>query len=97
MSDAKKYDVKFEDGKLKVLVDTNQDGQALLDLSLIMAEGLSELVAKGTPIEGRAMFNYKMDGASLHLSLDTDKDGEDSLELKVDLGEALDEAKGLMG
>lgn len=40
--DNKKFDLKIEDGKLKLSLDLDKDGEALLKLELNLKEGLEE-------------------------------------------------------
>lgn len=93
-----KFDVVFEDGSLKAKVDPNEDGQAVVDLDLVVSEALEESLKRGDNPEmpDAKVVDFKFEGGKLSVVLDTDKDGQRLLSLNVDLAEALDEV-GLMG
>lgn len=38
-----KIDIKFEDGKLCLKIDSNEDGETLLDLKLDLSEAFDEI------------------------------------------------------
>jgi len=88
----KKFDVGFEDNKLNLSLDTNQDGEKLMTLKINLPEAVQEAFKKGEEIEGQKVVNFKMSSKGLELSMDSDKDGEPSIELQVNLMEAVDEA-----
>lgn len=96
-----KVDVKFEDNKLKVGVDTNEDGQPVVMLQVHASEALQEAISKfkkGEEVEPVVVdakaVTFKFEGGALKLLVDTDKDGEASIDLAVDMGEAIDEIAG---
>lgn len=44
--EVKKLRLKFKDGKVKAVVDTDQDGESLLDVEVDMAESFDEVSQK---------------------------------------------------
>lgn len=93
----KKFDVKFENGNLILGLDTNQDGEKLIDISVNMNEAIQEALQRGesVKIEGAKVVAFEFNMASLKLIIDTDQDGEKLLDISINLAEAIDEA-GLM-
>lgn len=91
-----KPSIAIKDGALEVGLDTNGDGQNVVDLKLNISEAVSEAIAKGTAIEGHKVVNLKFEGTKLVIDIDSDKDGEPLLDVVVDLGEAFDEISGLV-
>ena len=87
----KKFDVKIEDSKVKLQLDTNADGQPVVSLNLHLSEALQEAVARGEAVEGAKVVDFKFELTKLVLKIDTDKDGEELLDLEIDLAEAFDE------
>jgi len=96
MSEEKKFDVRIEGSELVVMLDTNLDGQPLVDLKVNLSEGFQEAFARGEEILGAKVVAFKFVGTKLILELDTDKDGEKLLKLELDLGEAFDEVSTLV-
>lgn len=95
MSEIKKFDVSFDEGKLVLGIDSNQDGQKLVDIKVNMNEAIQEIFKKGEKIEGAKLVAFEFNLTKLVLKLDTDQDGEELLDIEIDLAEAIDEA-GLM-
>jgi len=91
MSEVKKVDVKFEEGQLVVGVDTNKDGDKVLEVKVKLSEALAEVLNKGEKIEGAKVAALDFAGSKLKLKVDTDKDGEHAIELELSLLELLDE------
>lgn len=91
-----KISQKVEDNKLKVAVDSNEDGEASLALQLNISEGIQEAMRTGTAVEGVKPASIKFNGTKMIVVIDSDKDGESSLELTVDLMESVDEIKDLV-
>jgi len=89
-----KGSLEFKDGKLVAGLDTNEDGQNVLEVKISMTEALEEVLKREDPKEGVKIADLKMDGAKLILKVDTDKDGEELLDLVFDLSEGLDEVSG---
>lgn len=89
---ADKLKAKFEEGKLVLEVDSNADGQKVLDLKLDLNEGVQELIKRGEPIEGAKLAEFDFSLSKLVLKIDSDRDGEKLIELSLDLAELLDEA-----
>ena len=92
MSEKKNFEAKFEEGKLKIAIDSNRDGENLLDLNLNLNEGLQEIIARGEKVESAKLVGFEMGIDGLKVKLDTDQDGEELLELKISFVEALDES-----
>lgn len=86
-----KFNIKIEDGKAIIGLDTNADGENVLDLSLDMSEAIQEVFSKGEAVEGVKIASFNFEGKKLNLSIDTDKDSEELLNLSIDLGELFDE------
>ena len=84
---------EMQGSKLMLGVDSNKDGEKLLELSLDVSEGFKEAMKKGVALEGVKMVSFKFEGTKLQLVLDTDKDGKELMSLSLDLMEALDEIK----
>jgi len=87
----KKFDVGFENNKLSMSLDLNQDGDKLMKLNLNLGEALQEAINRGEKVEGAKLVSFEFSVTKLKLKLDTDQDGEELMELEVDLAEALDE------
>lgn len=88
-----KTNVKVDDGKVKIGLDSDQDGKNSVSLNLIIDEAVQEIFNKGEAIEGKALVDFKfLPTGEISLSLDTDKDGEPSLQLEASIMEALQEA-----
>ena len=92
-----KASVKFENGSLVAGLDTNEDGQNVMDLKINMQETLEEAFAalkKGeesvVEIDVKKV-ELKFGAEGMSLTIDTDQDGENSIELDVSLMEAIDE------
>ena len=83
------YDVK--DSALNVGLDTDKDGENSLDLKLHLSEAIQEAIAKGTPVEGAQVVDFRFEVTKLVLKLDTDRDGESLIDLEIDLAEAFAE------
>lgn len=88
----KKFDVKFEDGKMELSIDSNLDGEKLIYVSVNMNEALQEVIKRGEPVEGVKLVDFEFSTQKIVLKLDTDKDGEKLLEIELNLAEALDES-----
>jgi hypothetical protein len=91
MNEASVVNFKVEDGSFKLGVDTNKDGQNVVELILKMSEAVAEAFSRGTKLEHVKLVDLGFEGTKLVLKLDTDQDGEQLLELKVDLSELADE------
>lgn len=96
--EVKKVEVKVEEGKLIIGVDTNQDGQKLVNAELNLGEGLQEIIAKlkkgedsEIKVDAKAV-KFSFTGSKLILEIDTDKDGEILGKVEIDIAEGLDEA-----
>lgn len=97
-----KASVKFVGGSLVVGLDTNEDGQNVMDLKINMQETLEEAFAaikKGEKKEveldvKKVVLKFGAEGMTL--TVDTDQDGENSIELNVSLMEAVDEVGDLI-
>jgi len=96
-SENKKFEVKFEDNKLHLAVDMNQDGDKLMVAKLNLSEAIQEAFKKGEKIEGAKVVGFQFNLTKLVVKIDTDQDGEPLLELEIDLAEALDEVGILKG
>lgn len=97
-----KFDVGFQDNKLRLGLDLNQDGEKLMLLDLNINEAIQEAFKRGESVvlEGAKVvgFEFGMNEKmrpTLKLKIDSDKDGESVMDLMLDLGEAMDES-GLM-
>lgn len=86
-----KVETKIENNVANLKIDTNEDGQPVVEINLHMSEALGELIAKGEKVEGAKVADFNFVGTSLVLSVDTDRDGQNLLDIKIDLGEAFDE------
>ena len=91
----KKFEASFKDGELHLGVDSNKDGEKVIEVKLNLNEAYQEILARGEKIEGAKIVAFEFGLAGLKLVLDTDQDGEKLLELNISLSEVLDEA-GLM-
>lgn len=92
--EAKSFSLDVQDGKLSAKIDTNKDGQPVVEMDLHLTEGLQEAILRGLPTAGGKVVDMRFVGTQLHLKVDTDKDGESLLDLKIDLGEGFDEIAG---
>jgi hypothetical protein len=88
---SKKIDVKFEDGKLQLSGDTNQDGDKVIEIAVDMNEAVQEILKRGEPIEGAKVAEFDFSLSNLVVKLDSDRDGEMLLEFKLNLAELLEE------
>jgi fructose-1,6-bisphosphatase len=88
-----KFDAKFENNKLMLTGDTNQDGDAVIKVEIALNEAIQEAFKKNESIavEGAKVVDFKFNGASLMLSVDSDKDGEKLATIEINLMEALQE------
>lgn len=93
--EAKKLSAEVSDGELKFAVDLNQDGQPFLVGGLVLSEALQEAIARGEPIEGAKVVEFKIEKSKLRLMLDSDKDGEKLFYLDLDLIESVDDVGSL--
>ena len=93
MSEAKKFDVEFKDNQLCLGLDTNQDGEKLLNAKISLSEAIQEALQRkeSVKVEGAKIVEFEFKLTKLVLKVDTDQDDEDLLELEIDLAEALDE------
>lgn len=87
----KKINVTMEESKLKVGVDTNEDGQNAVEVKLNVKEGLEELFSKGEVKLEVKTLSLKLVGTKVVMTVDTDKDGESLLEVDADLLESYEE------
>lgn len=88
----KKYSIDTEGSAIKFGLDTNADGENVLELKLYIPEAVAEVLKKGDKITGVKVVDFEFGLDGLKLKLDTDQDGEAVLELNVDVKEAIDEA-----
>lgn len=86
-----KVSTSFENNEFSLEVDTNEDGQKVLDCKLSLAEGIQEILKRGEKVEGIKAVAVEFSLAGLKIILDTDKDGEKLGEINIYLTEALDE------
>lgn len=86
-----KFDVSVEGDVLVLGLDSNEDGEKVLEAKLHLNEALQEAFKKGDAVEGVKVVDFKFSLTKLTVSIDTDKDGEKLLELTIDLAEAIDE------
>lgn len=88
-----KYDVKIEDNKLKLGLDTDEDGVKSLMADVMLDEAIQEALKKGEAVEGEQMVKFSISQlGEFKLLIDTDKDGEISGEITLNIMEALNEA-----
>lgn len=92
MSEHKKFEVEAKDGKVVLSLDTNQDGEKVLDLKIQLGEAAQELLKRGEKIEGAKKVDFSLSAQGLVMKVDTDQDGESVIELNANFMEALDEA-----
>ena len=95
MDEIKNFEANFEDGQLKMHVNSNRDGEKLLSVKVDLNEGLQEILKRGDKLEGAKLVGFEFAFDKIKIQLDTDQDGEKLLELELSLAEALDES-GLM-
>lgn len=88
----KKYDVGFEDGKLSLGFDSNQDGEKVASIKLNLGEAIQEIFSKGGKIEGAKVAAFEFSKDKLLIKVDSDQDGEELAEIEISLLEAIDEA-----
>lgn len=88
----KKFDVSFEDNKLHMSIDSNQDGEKLVNINVDLGEAIQEIFKRGEKVENAKLVDYEISASKLVLKLDTDKDGEKLLDIEISLKEALDES-----
>lgn len=86
-----KFKYEVIDNKLVVGLDSNEDGQASLELKLSLAEAIQEAFKKSEGVQGVKSATVKFEGAKLILVVDSDKDGEPLLHLTLDLFEGIEE------
>lgn len=91
-----KFNVKVEDGHVQLGVDTNEDGQDVVQAKLSISEAIQEAFQRSEGVAGAELVGFGFEDGMLSIQIDSDKDGENLLELKLDLQEALDEA-GIFG
>lgn len=88
-----KFDVKVEENKLKLGLDSDEDGINSVSLNIVLDEAVQEAFKKGVAIEGETVVKFSIQPTGeLSLKLDTDKDGEPSVELSVNIMEGINEA-----
>lgn len=87
----KKFNASFSEGKLKLSVDSNSDGDNVLDINVNMDEAIQEMLKRGEAIQGAKIAEIDFSLSNLVVRLDTDKDGEKLLEIKLNLAELLEE------
>lgn len=88
-----KFEAKVEDGKVKLILDSDEDGIKSVGLNIVLDEALQEVLKRGEVVEGESTVKFKiMPTGEMQLGLDTDKDGDLSLEFEANLMEALNEA-----
>ena len=92
MTEKKNFEAKFEEGKLNIHIDSNRDGENLMEAKVNLNEALQEIIARGEKVEGAKLVAFEMGIDGLKIKLDTDQDGEELLELKISFVEALDES-----
>lgn len=90
-----KGSVNVEDGKLKFALDTNEDGQPVINGHVNLSEALQEAFKKGGKIEGAKVVDVEFNLTKLVITIDTDKDGEELATIEIDLAEGVDEGTGL--
>lgn len=86
-----KFNFEIQEGKVVIGLDTNEDQENLLDLSLNMGEAIQEAFSRGEAIEGAKVVDFGFEGSKLRIKIDSDKDGEELLNIVIDLGEVVDE------
>ena len=89
--------VKFDiaDDTMNLDIDSNNDGEKVVRLSLNISEAIKEAVSRGKAVEGVKLAAFEFQGSKLVILLDTDKDGTPLMALDIDLMEAFDEIKDL--
>lgn len=88
-----KFDVKVEENKLKLGLDSDEDGVNSVTLSIVLDEAVQEILKKGEAVEGETVVKFAIQPTGeLSLKVDTDKDGEPSVELNVNIMEGINEA-----
>jgi len=87
---------EVQNGMLVLGVDSNEDGDKVLDLKLNITEGIQEALQKGEKMEGAQLVGFEFSATKLKLMIDSDQDGENLLELEIDLMEAVDEIKDVI-
>ena len=93
--EAKKFEVKFENGNVNLSLDADLDGKKSVELDLNLGETLEEVLSffkKGgeKSVEAKKV-DFSFEDSKLLISVDLDQDGEKLLVLKVDLAESLTE------
>ena len=86
-----KYEVKGSEFHLAV--DSNDDGEPVLQMKLKMNEALKEAMKRGDAVEGAKVVGVEFSATKLMIKIDSDKDGESMIDLEIDLMEGFDEAK----
>jgi len=86
-----KFSYAVEEGRLKLGLDTNEDGEKALELDLSLNEAIQEAFQKGEAVEGVKSAKVEFTGTTLLVRIDSDKDGEELAVLKLNLAEAIDE------
>ena len=89
-----KVNLKIEDNALMIGVDTNEDGENVVDIKLSLNEALQEALKKGeeVKIEDAKKVSFSFGLTGLEIKIDTDQDGEEVASVKINLPEAIDEA-----
>jgi hypothetical protein len=91
MSTEKKLSIGFENNALVAGFDNNKDGENSVAVNIFFAEGVKEIFAKGTPVEGVAKFKLSMEGAKVVMTFDSDMDNSPVASIVIDLAEGADE------
>jgi len=86
-----KFNFEIQEGKVVIGLDTNEDQENVLDLSLNMSEAIQEAFQRGESLEDAKVISFGFEGKKLNIKLDSDRDGEILLDLAIDLGELFDE------
>lgn len=89
----KKFGLKIKDGVVSATIDTNQDGENLVEANIYLDEAAQELFQRGEKVEGQGLYKFTLDPLKgLMIELDTDKDGQKCGDFKLNLFEGVDEA-----
>lgn len=90
-----KLNAEFKDNKFTLGVDTNEDGENSIQLSVNLSEALQEIISRGEKLEGAKLVEFEFGLGGMKLKLDTDQDGEELLELEIKFAEIVEEGTAL--